>query len=319
MKAALHAEVQRQAQLQAELRRARATEAALVAALKKSQEEQRKEIADQDFRFASSHLQEQKLDILLQGFEAISGVFNNLAFTSAVMMGFASSMYVLQQVDNCRREMKYIFWSLALLTIKLLVQAVFVSTLSITDSTKLCFQGTRGQDDVRRAFHGLMAQRSEVFYNFIGGFVTFILLYVFLVWVKIEQDSSERLENDDYDVYIFGVILSIVGWFIPVLRMARAYRMTRRQFKIDYSGDRVKDRESEEWWDKTIQDQDGSAGSSWESDEESDDGRNSGQWDRGAFVREKVEGERRRAASAAAAASPIAAAALRAALADPDY
>eukprot|EP01065_Artemidia_motanka_P025741 TRINITY_DN30703_c0_g1_i1.p1 TRINITY_DN30703_c0_g1~~TRINITY_DN30703_c0_g1_i1.p1 ORF type:complete len:449 (+),score=54.80 TRINITY_DN30703_c0_g1_i1:57-1403(+) len=236
--AALAAEISRHRQLQDEFHKARATQAAICAQLNRVQAERKQEIADQDFRFAGTHYDEQRIDILLQGFNAISHVLNNISYTSAVVMGFASTMFVLQRVDNTRRELKYVFWTLALLTIKFHVQAVFVATLAVTDSTKLCYQGTKGREDVERAFHGLMAQRSDVFWNFMGGFIAFIVLTVFLVWVKIEQDTNTEISDD---LLWYGATLTVVSWLVPVARLARSYRATRRSFKIDYSDNFVEE------------------------------------------------------------------------------
>eukprot|EP00756_Hemistasia_phaeocysticola_P047013 Hpha_TRINITY_DN20898_c0_g1::TRINITY_DN20898_c0_g1_i1::g.85604::m.85604 len=226
------AEVQKYAQLQAELQKARATQQAAHNLLRRKQAEREKEIADQDGRLATMELDQQRLDIFLQGFAAISEVLNNISYTSAVVMGFASMSFVIQATDNTGREIRYLFWGLALLCIKFLVHSVFLATLAVTDATKLCYQGTKGQDDVRNAFHGLMALRSDVFWNFMLGFITFIVLMVCLVWVKIEQDTAER--PIPTDLIGCGIVISVVGWFVPVVRLVRSFRSTRRAFRIEY-------------------------------------------------------------------------------------
>eukprot|EP00756_Hemistasia_phaeocysticola_P045025 Hpha_TRINITY_DN18798_c0_g1::TRINITY_DN18798_c0_g1_i1::g.47560::m.47560 len=226
-------EVQRQTQLQAALQLNRATQGAVDARVKRTQAEHGSEVAGQQLRYAWWHYEQKKVDILLQGFHSIVGVFGNISFTSAIVMGFASTMFILQRMNNTSRMYKYVYWTLSMLAIKLLVHSVFCSLLATTDGTKLCYQGTQGQRDVMRAFHGLLALRSRIFWEFVAGFVAFLVLVVFGLWVKLEQDV-DGTGNIPASSIVYGVAVSLFVWVVPVVRMFLTYRSVRRTFRITY-------------------------------------------------------------------------------------
>eukprot|EP01065_Artemidia_motanka_P010833 TRINITY_DN15808_c0_g1_i1.p1 TRINITY_DN15808_c0_g1~~TRINITY_DN15808_c0_g1_i1.p1 ORF type:complete len:461 (+),score=99.53 TRINITY_DN15808_c0_g1_i1:87-1469(+) len=230
--AGLLTEVQQRSQLRAELRKSQSTQEAVSASMLRSQAEHESEIAAQQLRTARWHLEERRISILLQGFHSIIGVMGYMSFTSAIVTGFASSMFILQRVDNTPRSVRWTYWALSMITIKLLVHCVFVTAVGITSSTKLCYQGTLGKADVERSYHGLMSLSSEVFWDFIAGFVAFLLLVVFALWVKLEENTPGD-PGPTSDVY--GSLVSVVVWCVPVIRMIRTYRSVRQEFRIDYS------------------------------------------------------------------------------------
>jgi len=233
--AQLHQDVQEKAQTAAELNRARANQRAMEAALGRQQAVRGQEIAQAQYEYEGQEFQERKIDVLLQGFTALGKIFHNITYTAAIIMGFAASVFVKEKIDHTYKYTKLIFWSLAMCTIILFVHAVFVASLAIIDGTKLAYQGTRGLDDVRRAFHGLMARRSEVFWNYMAGFVSFLVLLIFAVWCKLDQATGEggRMTTGNF---AYGGMLSFIAWFVPIVRMVIAFREVRHTFRIDYSG-----------------------------------------------------------------------------------
>eukprot|EP01065_Artemidia_motanka_P023382 TRINITY_DN2795_c0_g1_i2.p1 TRINITY_DN2795_c0_g1~~TRINITY_DN2795_c0_g1_i2.p1 ORF type:complete len:272 (+),score=76.00 TRINITY_DN2795_c0_g1_i2:449-1264(+) len=148
-------------------------------------------------------------------------------------MGFAAFLFLRQRVGNVRREFRFAFWTLGMLSVVFLTHAVFVSFVAICDGTKLCFQGTHHEVDVRRAVQGMMSLRSHVFWHFMAGFVAFLLLIAFTPWVKMEQDLAGEPDFVDGNVskLCYGGILSGLAWCVPIARMAYSFRKVRRSFR----------------------------------------------------------------------------------------
>eukprot|EP01065_Artemidia_motanka_P032892 TRINITY_DN39870_c0_g1_i1.p1 TRINITY_DN39870_c0_g1~~TRINITY_DN39870_c0_g1_i1.p1 ORF type:complete len:749 (+),score=47.24 TRINITY_DN39870_c0_g1_i1:54-2249(+) len=217
---------------QAELGRSVASQKALQSQLGRTQADRGRNIALEQIRWTEAEFEDQKIQILLQGFDAIMSIFHNIQSTAAVMMGFTATVFDSVDVTNCTLLTKYVLWSLCITTVILLVHSVFVATLCMVDGAKLAYQGTRGLADVTRAFHGLMGRRSEVFWNFISGFVSFNVLVVFVVWAKLDDQVDGSLTDSDY---IYGACVSAVAWMFPVARMIQSHIKVRRRFKIDKS------------------------------------------------------------------------------------
>eukprot|EP01062_Namystynia_karyoxenos_P074400 TRINITY_DN71285_c0_g1_i1.p1 TRINITY_DN71285_c0_g1~~TRINITY_DN71285_c0_g1_i1.p1 ORF type:complete len:374 (+),score=123.76 TRINITY_DN71285_c0_g1_i1:102-1223(+) len=231
--AQLHGRVAEQAQVQAELHRSQASQRAVEATLGQQQAVHGQEIAAAQNLWETQEFEEKKIAVLLQGFTALSKIFHNITYTAAIIMGFSASMFVKEKISNTPKTMKFIFWGLAMITIILFIHSVFVASLAITDGTKLAYQGTRGLEDVKRAFHGLMARRSEIFWNYMAGFISFLLFLIYAIWMKLDQTQGPG-GSITTGGFFFGGTLSLVAWFVPLVRMVIAFRSTRSAFKIDY-------------------------------------------------------------------------------------
>ena len=71
-------------------------------------------------------------------------------------------------------------------------------------------QGTRGICDVKRAFHGLLARRSEIFWHFVAGFCLFLLVFLALLWVKLDEAiGSDEANTTMY--LLFGGAVTLLG------------------------------------------------------------------------------------------------------------
>ena len=236
----LLAQVDEHSQLQAKLKRSIAMQQALEAELSELQAANENKIAQEQLHYAQTDFEEKKMGILLQGFDAISGIMKNITSTSSLIMGFTATVIVKQDVNQVSTPIKLSMWTFCLVTIVMLLHAVFVATLTVTDGTKLAYQGTHGYADVQRAFHGIMAQRSQVVWHFVAGFAAFNFLVVLLVWCKLDQDAGSINVFDTNLEWVFGVAVSIFAWLVPVMRMLKASANTRSLFRIDKSEDHVK-------------------------------------------------------------------------------
>eukprot|EP00756_Hemistasia_phaeocysticola_P057046 Hpha_TRINITY_DN33681_c0_g1::TRINITY_DN33681_c0_g1_i1::g.43337::m.43337 len=240
--AGLQADIRGQEVFQAELQRSQHTQQALEAQIAKSQAEAETRIAQERLRFYESDFAQSKVSILLQGFHAISAVFHLIAWTAALIMGSVAQMFNKEKVDATGDALTYVFWVVALCALVMLVHCIFVASLSLTDATKLAYQGTKGIDDIRRAFHGLMKRRGEVFWNFMIGFMMFNCEIILTVWVKLDTrdgvGSSSNLSNKSY---IFGSVVTALYILIPGIRMIVAFCSIRSEFKVDRTADVTED------------------------------------------------------------------------------
>eukprot|EP01065_Artemidia_motanka_P021435 TRINITY_DN2561_c0_g1_i1.p1 TRINITY_DN2561_c0_g1~~TRINITY_DN2561_c0_g1_i1.p1 ORF type:complete len:365 (+),score=106.92 TRINITY_DN2561_c0_g1_i1:108-1202(+) len=234
----LIAAVERQAGLRAGLCEAQATQRILEAKLKRQQAVRGQEIALQDFKYHGQDFEGKKITILLQGFRALTHIYRNIMYTSALFMGSAAAMLCKSKVNNALVPVRFVLWGLGLAAITVFTQVLYMAALSITDSTKLAFQGTKATDDVERAFHGLIAMRSEVFWTYVAGCMVFMVQVNFVVWGKLDNDAGSQAGKHDFtrDEFTFGVVLSCCLWAIFTARMTLAFRWTRRTFKLDYDG-----------------------------------------------------------------------------------
>eukprot|EP00756_Hemistasia_phaeocysticola_P044717 Hpha_TRINITY_DN18508_c0_g1::TRINITY_DN18508_c0_g1_i1::g.195128::m.195128 len=240
--ALLKGEVQRQAQLRAQLEESIARQGALNSQLKQSQSVREQAIAREQGRYVATKYAEKKIDILRQGFTEISHVYNNISHTAAWAMKAVIFFYLRQHTDQVQRHLKYAYWALGLLCVMLLVHVQVIGLIAVLDGTKLTYQGPNGEADVRRAFQGMMSMRSHIFWHFMCGYIVFLILILVTVWVKFEQDmvGPTGFNLDDHmDLYVYGWTVSVLGWCIPMIRMARSYRQVRGSFRDDYKKELV--------------------------------------------------------------------------------
>eukprot|EP01065_Artemidia_motanka_P001914 TRINITY_DN1088_c0_g2_i1.p1 TRINITY_DN1088_c0_g2~~TRINITY_DN1088_c0_g2_i1.p1 ORF type:complete len:487 (+),score=147.49 TRINITY_DN1088_c0_g2_i1:73-1461(+) len=236
--ASLQADIRRQEVMQAELQRAQHTQQALESQIARSQAEAETRIAQERLRFYESDFAQSKVHILLQGFQAVSSIFHNISWTAALIMGATAQMFLKEKVDDTGLALTYTFWAVGLLTLVMLVHSIFVASLSLTDATKLAYQGTRGIDDIRRAFHGLMKRRGEVFWNFVAGFCCFNCLVLLTVWAKL--DAREGIGSHiGQSSAIYGASVTAGYLLIPAMRMYCSFRSIREEFEVKQKGDSV--------------------------------------------------------------------------------
>eukprot|EP01062_Namystynia_karyoxenos_P067276 TRINITY_DN61184_c0_g1_i1.p1 TRINITY_DN61184_c0_g1~~TRINITY_DN61184_c0_g1_i1.p1 ORF type:complete len:350 (+),score=101.66 TRINITY_DN61184_c0_g1_i1:85-1134(+) len=230
----LEAEVHRQGQLQAELAQSIARQKATEAEVKKVEAERGKDVAKQQLRYADSVLQENKIHLLLQGFDAILHVFRSVETTSALLLGFTDKMSHSVDMTHAHTLTKQVNWAASMLTSMLLVHSVFAATLAAVDGTKLAYQGTRGLRDVTQAFHGLMGLRSSIFWNFVAAFISWTFLLIGAIFVHLDNDVEDGKAGLDHVDIVYGCSVGVVFWFFPVVRMWWTYRRTRSLFAIDH-------------------------------------------------------------------------------------
>eukprot|EP01065_Artemidia_motanka_P013810 TRINITY_DN1776_c0_g1_i1.p1 TRINITY_DN1776_c0_g1~~TRINITY_DN1776_c0_g1_i1.p1 ORF type:complete len:509 (+),score=155.10 TRINITY_DN1776_c0_g1_i1:107-1633(+) len=231
--AALEAEVHRQGRLQAELSQSIARQKALEASSHGKQAERGKEVAMEKLRYAESDLQERKIHILLQAFDAILDIFQNVEVIAALLLKFTELMLDSIDVTKASTVTKRLLWGSAAVTAMLLMHSVFQATLAAVDSTKLAYQGTHGIQDIIRAFHGLMSMRSSLFWNFVSGFMIWNLLVVGSLWTNLDNDVGPDGAGIDKTDLHFGITVTGVFWALPMLWMWWTWRKTRRLFSID--------------------------------------------------------------------------------------
>ena len=143
-------------------------------------------------------LREKELSLALQGVSAASTILANISTTSALMLGFAGE--VLVQLNTSHIDLlflKYLLWMVAICTISMLMHAIFLSTLCVTDGIALTYYGNNGLYSVQRALRGMIITRGKVHTNFIFGFVGFSIVTVLVVWVKLDQDAPESIVIND--------------------------------------------------------------------------------------------------------------------------
>lgn len=235
--ARLQEEVQRQAVLQANMERSKAKQAMLQAEMAQSQATGNKQVAKENLRLALTEFENQKLTILLDGFRSMSSIYGGIQTTASLLLGFVVTV-LTTDISGARAAITLTMWGISCLSIWALLHSIFVSTVTLTDATKLAYQGSKGTRDVQRAFHGLMRRHREVFWHFVCGFGLFLFLFLTLIWAKIDASSDEEYKT----VYlIFGITISVVGWAVPVFRMKWAFLRSRKEFRISNEVDEEDD------------------------------------------------------------------------------
>eukprot|EP01062_Namystynia_karyoxenos_P060285 TRINITY_DN51815_c0_g1_i1.p1 TRINITY_DN51815_c0_g1~~TRINITY_DN51815_c0_g1_i1.p1 ORF type:complete len:310 (+),score=124.93 TRINITY_DN51815_c0_g1_i1:80-1009(+) len=229
--ATLQGEVEQQASVQHELRRAQETHRAVTAQISRAAAEDSAGIAMQQVRFTEIDYMQNKMKILLHGFESVVSIFQNITFIAALVMGYSAALFRQQDVINTERATRWTFWMMGLGVVLLMLHVIWVATLALTDATELAYQGPKGMADLLRAFKGLMEIKDEVFANFIAGFVLFVLLIAAELWVKLDADTpiGEWLADN---AIVFGGIVSGLYVIVPLGSMLFTARRLTRQFEV---------------------------------------------------------------------------------------
>mmetsp|Transcript_12507 Transcript_12507/g.14590 ORF Transcript_12507/g.14590 Transcript_12507/m.14590 type:complete len:328 (-) Transcript_12507:949-1932(-) len=183
----------------------------------------------QERKLKQQQLKEKELNLALQGVTAATSILANVSTTSALMLGFCGE--VLTQMNTSHidlKNLKYGMWFVAILTMSLLVQSVFMSTICVSKGISLTYYGNNGLYSVKRALRGMMRVRENVDNNFMAGFVGYSLVGLCVIWIKLDQDAPDNLVMQDVWVG-FGCTLV---WVIALFRMLRAQEETRKLFKF---------------------------------------------------------------------------------------
>eukprot|EP01065_Artemidia_motanka_P017407 TRINITY_DN2086_c1_g1_i1.p1 TRINITY_DN2086_c1_g1~~TRINITY_DN2086_c1_g1_i1.p1 ORF type:complete len:384 (+),score=165.53 TRINITY_DN2086_c1_g1_i1:42-1154(+) len=236
-KAALQEDVERQSALQAELQRSQETKAAMTQTLARQSASDKGSIAMQQLYFTESDYAQNKMKILMHGFDSVASIFTNVNFIAALVMGYSAAFFRQQDTGNVAQELRWFFWGSGLVVILLMMHTIFVSTLAVTDATELAYQGAHGMDDLLRAFHGLMVVKDEVFLNFVAGFGIFLLLVIVELWVKLDEDETGSTVDWLADNAVaYGVVLTALYLLVSVVQMVLTLRRLRRQFGVEQAG-----------------------------------------------------------------------------------
>jgi len=180
-------------------------------------------------RLKKQRLREKEMNLALQGVTAATSILGNVSTTSALMLGFCGE--VLTQVNTSHIDMKavkYGMWFVSILTMSLLIQSIFVSTICVSNGISLTYYGNNGFYSVKRALRGMMQVREQVNSNFMAGFVGYSAVGLFVIWIKLDQDSPESLVISDVWV---GIGCTTV-WVFALARMWKAQDETRKLFQF---------------------------------------------------------------------------------------
>mmetsp|Transcript_16779 Transcript_16779/g.19501 ORF Transcript_16779/g.19501 Transcript_16779/m.19501 type:complete len:276 (-) Transcript_16779:80-907(-) len=193
------------------------------------------ELAKKQKVLLEAQLNEKAISIQLQGVNSVGSSISNMTTTSALMMGFSATILVELVIQNANNYpwLVYILWITALVTIMVLLNVIFVSTVILSDGIYLAYQGNKGLDDVKRALLGMLSMRSEVSKTFLFAFCSFTFLVLCAIWVKIDNESPYG-ENGDFTAGDIATgTLCTIFWIIAMSRTFAMYKATKEKFGLD--------------------------------------------------------------------------------------
>lgn len=230
-KAALQNEVQQKREVKEKIARSQAQQEETTMQIGRGIQKHKEQIAQQKLRWTESDFAENKLEILLHGFESIAAIYRTIIATSALVMGTTGTLFRNQAVDQAGDVFRYVFWSAGLIVILMMLHCVYVASIAIIYATELAYQGTGGIEDIHRAFKGLMRRKDPLFSTFLAGALMFICLVAVTLWVKLDVDSGDGPSFED-SLIVFGVIVTVIYVTVPMANMGCTYWGIRKHFRV---------------------------------------------------------------------------------------
>jgi len=144
--ALLNAETQKQQELLAQVESSRALQAEQQAKLSAAQALGNTEMAVRQFDLAKTEFSDAKLNVMLKAFHEVAEVFKLIQTTSSLLLGFfmTTMCAVISTQGGVTKgafpAFKMVMWGLAVLGFCFLLHAIFLSTITLTDATKLAYQ-----------------------------------------------------------------------------------------------------------------------------------------------------------------------------------
>eukprot|EP01062_Namystynia_karyoxenos_P040598 TRINITY_DN2958_c3_g1_i1.p1 TRINITY_DN2958_c3_g1~~TRINITY_DN2958_c3_g1_i1.p1 ORF type:complete len:400 (+),score=94.62 TRINITY_DN2958_c3_g1_i1:92-1201(+) len=240
--ATLLGEVQKSHALQSDLKKAIASQQVLDSMISRQQAVHRQEMEHAKYLWAGQELEQRKIGVALQGFTALTQIYHNISYTSALLMGFTAGTMAKTNLPHSSHGLRYAFISVCLLAEACFIHGLFVAALANVDGTKLAYQGTKGIADITRAFHGLVQLRSGIFWSYVAGFMGYTMSLNATVIVFAAEDHARSLGPDnvssglhfDKEQWRYLIILTGCAWSFFVTRLVWCFCNTRRIFRMDY-------------------------------------------------------------------------------------
>eukprot|EP00511_Aplanochytrium_stocchinoi_P005527 CAMPEP_0204824348 /NCGR_PEP_ID=MMETSP1346-20131115/2371_1 /ASSEMBLY_ACC=CAM_ASM_000771 /TAXON_ID=215587 /ORGANISM="Aplanochytrium stocchinoi, Strain GSBS06" /LENGTH=276 /DNA_ID=CAMNT_0051951443 /DNA_START=246 /DNA_END=1077 /DNA_ORIENTATION=- len=201
------------------------------------------ELAKKQKLLLDAQLNEKEISIHLQGVNSVGGSISSITTTAALMMGFSATVLIELVVVRANNYpwLVYVMWITAIVTIMVLLNVIFVSTVILSDGVYLAYQGTRGIKDVKKALIGMLSMRAKVLVTFLVAFGLFTVLVLCALLVKLDNESPYGMNGDFTGGDIATGVICTVFWAVSLARTVHMYFETKKKFAMEETEGRTED------------------------------------------------------------------------------